>query len=64
LLDQAIETVRRNPYLLAKDIYRITFKTADQSIGSSDWKLRHLSGPSATWAAAARGMAGRITCCA
>jgi exodeoxyribonuclease V alpha subunit len=28
--DQAIETVRSNPYLLAKDIYGIGFKTADQ----------------------------------
>jgi len=28
--NQAIETVRSNPYLLAKDIYGIGFKTADQ----------------------------------
>src|ERR1700733_4224994 len=28
--DQAIGTVRGNPYLLAKDIYGIGFKTADQ----------------------------------
>ena len=28
--DQAIETVRSNPYVLAKDIYGIGFKTADQ----------------------------------
>jgi exodeoxyribonuclease V alpha subunit len=28
--EQAIETVRRNPYMLAKDIYGIGFATADQ----------------------------------
>jgi exodeoxyribonuclease V alpha subunit len=28
--EQAVERVRRNPYILAKDIYGIGFKTADQ----------------------------------
>src|SRR5207302_484406 len=45
--DQAIERVRSNPYVLAKDIYAIGFKTADQIAQNVDVSKDSLSRASA-----------------